>query len=97
MLVMLFRVFLGGMLGVFDRMQLVAVREVRMVTGRFVVAGFGMPCRFAMMLGCLFQMLCSFVMMMMNLMLAHETLLDSDAPGTGSRARLANQKTVSRL
>jgi hypothetical protein len=74
---MLCGVFLRGVFGVLDRMQFVTVREVRMVTCRVVVTGFGMFCRFAMMLGCLVQMLCSFVVMMMNLMLAHATLLDS--------------------
>lgn len=77
MLVMLCGVFLRGVFGVFDRMQFVAMRKVRMMACRVVVTGLGMFCRFAMMLGCLVQMLCSFVVMMMNLVLAHATLLDS--------------------
>jgi hypothetical protein len=77
MLVMLCGVLLRGMFGVLDRMELVAMRKVRMMACRVVVAGLGMLCRFAMMLGCLVQMLCSFVVMMMNLVLAHATLLDS--------------------
>jgi hypothetical protein len=94
---MLCCVFLCSMFGVLDRVQFVAMREVRMMTCRFVVAGFGVLRRFAMMLGCLVQMLCSFVVIMMNLVLAHANLLDSYAPGTDIRALLANQKTVSRL
>jgi hypothetical protein len=94
---MLCRVFLRGVLGVFYRMQFVTMREVRVVTRHVMITNLGMLGRFAMMLGCLFQMLCSFVVMMMNLVLAHATLLDSHAPGTGSRALLANQKRVSRL
>jgi hypothetical protein len=83
---MLCRVLLSGMFGVLDRMQFVAMREVRMMACRIVVASLGMFCRFAMMLGCLVQMLCSFVVMMMNLVLAHATLLDGYAPGTDNRS-----------
>jgi hypothetical protein len=74
---MLCGVFLRSMLSVFDRMQFVAMREMCMVACRIVVTGLGMLCRFPVMLGCLVQMLCSFVVMMMNLVLAHATLLDS--------------------
>jgi hypothetical protein len=74
---MLRGVLLRGMLGVLDRMQLVPVRKMRMMACGIVIAGFGMLCRFTVVLGCLVQMLCSFVVMMMNLVLAHATLLDS--------------------
>jgi len=86
------------MFGVLDRVQFVAMREVRMMTCRFVVAGFGVLRRFAMMLGCLVQMLCSFVVMMMNLVLgAHATLLGSRAPDQSSQAHPAKQMSVSCL
>jgi hypothetical protein len=97
MLVMLRGVFLGSVFGMLDRMQLVTMRDMRVMACRFMIARLGMLCRFAMMLGRFFQMLCSFVVMMMNLVLAHANLLDSHAPGTDNRALLANQKSVSRL
>jgi hypothetical protein len=68
---MLRGVFLRGVLGVLDRMQFMTMHQMCMMTCHFVITGFGMLCRFAMMLGCLVQMLCSFVVMMMNLVLAH--------------------------
>ena len=44
-------------------MQLVAMRDMRMVCGLFVVAGFVMVGRFVMMLGGLFMMLGGLAMM----------------------------------
>lgn len=97
MRVMFAGVLLGRMLGVFDRMQLVAVREVRMMAGRLVIALLGMLGGFTMMLGRFFQMFCRFVVMMMNLVLSvHATLLDRHVPDPGSQVRSVNQMTVSR-
>jgi len=85
---MLVRVLLGRMLGMLDRVKLVAVGQMRMVTGFCVIVSFGMFGRFAMMPGSLFQMFCRFVVMMMNLVLGvHATLLDRHAPDPASRAR----------
>lgn len=95
--VVLAGVLLGRLFGMFNRMQLVAVRKVRMMTGRLVIALFGVLGGFAMMLSRFFQMLCRFVVMMMNLVLGvHATLLDKHVPDPGSQARSVKQTTVSR-
>ena len=74
--VVLVRVLLGSVFGVFDRMQLVAVGQVRMVAGLVVIACFGMFGRCAMVLGGLIEVLGGFVMVMMNFVLvAHGKLL----------------------
>jgi len=79
---------LGSMLGMLDGMKLVAVSQMRMMTGRSVITRLSVPGRFAMMLGGLFQMLRRFVVMMMNLVFGvHATLLDRHAPDPASRAR----------
>jgi hypothetical protein len=93
---MLAGMLLGRLLGVLDRMQLMTMRKVRMMTGRFVIALLGVLGGFAMMLGRFFQMLCRFVVMMMNLVLGvHATLLHTHVPDPGSRARSVKQTTVS--
>jgi hypothetical protein len=96
MLEMLGRVLLGRLLGVFDCMQLVTMREMGVMTSLSVITCFGMFRRFAMMLGRFFQMLRCFVVMMMNLVLVHAILLDSLPSGTHSRTSQAKQRTVSR-
>jgi hypothetical protein len=74
--VVLVRVLLGGVLGVFNRVQLVAVGQMSVVAGFFVLAGFRVPGCFAVMLGGFIEVLGSFVMVMMNFVLvAHGKLL----------------------
>jgi hypothetical protein len=91
-------VLLGRMLGMLDRVQLMTVGQMRMMTGRRMIAGLGVLGRFAMMLGSFFQMLRCFVVMMMNLVLGvHATLLDRHAPDPASRADLLKQSAMSRL
>jgi hypothetical protein len=72
----LVRVLLGGMLGVFNRVQLVAVGQMSVVAGFFVLARFRVPGCFAVMFGGFVEVLGSFVMVMMNFVLvAHGKLL----------------------
>jgi hypothetical protein len=95
---MLASVLLGRVFGMFDRVQLVSMRQMRVMTGFVVITILGVLGCFAMMLGSFFQMFCRFVVMMMNLVFGvHATLLDKHAPGPGSQALPANQITVSRL
>jgi hypothetical protein len=96
--VMLVCVLLGGMLRMLDSVKLVTMGQMRMMTGRCMIAGLGVPGRFTMMLGSFFQMFCRFVVMMMNLVLGvHATLLDRHAPDPASRAWLIKQSPMSRL
>ena len=96
--VMFVRVFLSRMLGMFDRMQLMAMRKVCVMAGFLVIAAFSVLSCFAMMFSSFVQMLCRFVVMMMNLVLgAHATLLDSRAPDQSSQAHPAKQMSVSCL
>ncbi len=67
----LVRALLGCVLGVFDGVQLVPVREVGMVAGLFVVAGLGVRGGLAMVLGRVLVVLRSFVVVMMDVMLGH--------------------------
>jgi len=69
------RVLLRGVLRVLDRMQLVAVREVRVVACLLVVAGFGVVRGLAMMLGGVVVVLRGFAVVMMDVMVAHGDLL----------------------
>ena len=70
------RVLLRRMLSVVKRVQLVAVRQMGVMAGLFVLAGFRMLGRFAVMLGCCVEMLRRFMMVMMNFVLvAHGKLL----------------------
>jgi hypothetical protein len=67
---------LGSVFGVFDRVQLVAVGQVRMVAGLVVIACLGMFGCCAMVLGGLVEVLGGFVMVVMNFVLvAHGKLL----------------------
>jgi hypothetical protein len=70
------RVLLCGVLGVLDRVQLVAVRQVSVMAGFFVLAGFRVFGRFAVMTGGFVEVLGRFMMVMMNFVLvAHGKLL----------------------
>jgi hypothetical protein len=62
-------VVLGRVLGVFQRVELVPVRNMRVVTGGHVVAGLMVLRRFAMMMGGVLEMLGGFVMVVMGRML----------------------------
>jgi hypothetical protein len=67
---------LGGVFGVLDRVQLVAMRQVRVVTGFFVLAGFCVLGCFAVMACGLIEVLGRFMVVMMNFVLvAHGKLL----------------------
>jgi hypothetical protein len=69
-------VHLCGVLGVLDCVQLVAMRQVRVMAGFFVLAGFRVLGRFAVMAGGLVEVLRRFMMVMMNFVLvAHGKLL----------------------
>jgi hypothetical protein len=61
-------VVLGSMLGVFQRVKLVSVRDVRMMTGGDMIAGFVVLRRFAMMMGCMVEMFCSLVVVVVRRM-----------------------------
>jgi hypothetical protein len=64
-------VFLRGVLGMFDGVQLVAVREMGVVARLLVVAGLGVRCCLTVMLGSVLVMFGGFVMMVMYLVLGH--------------------------
>ena len=63
------RVLFRSVLGVLDGMQLMAMGQMRMMARLFVMAGFSMLGRFAMVLGSLFEVLGRFVMVMMDFVL----------------------------
>ena len=67
--VVLVRVLFRGVLGVLDGMQFMAMGQVRMMARLFVMAGFRMLGRFAMVLGSLFKVLGCFVVVMMDFVL----------------------------
>ena len=70
------RVHLCGVLGVLDRVQLVAMGQVSVMARFFVLAGFRAPGRFTVMPGGLVEVLGRFMMVMMNFVLvAHGKLL----------------------
>jgi hypothetical protein len=70
------RVLLCRVLGVLKRVQLVAVRQMGVVAGLFVMTGFRVLGCFAMVAGGLVEMLRRFMMVMMNFVLvAHGKLL----------------------
>ena len=56
-------VMLGGFAGVMRRMQSMAVRDMRMVRGRFVISLLVVMSSFAVVLGCMFVVLGGFQMM----------------------------------
>jgi hypothetical protein len=70
------RVHLCGVFSVLDRVQLVAMGQVSVMARLFVLAGFRVLGRFAVMPGGLVEVLGRFVMVMMNFVLvAHGKLL----------------------
>ena len=71
---MLFCVFLGGVLLVLGSVQVMAVRDLRMMSGLFVIAGFMMFGCFAMMLGRVLMMLRGVLVVLMNLVIVHGSL-----------------------
>lgn len=74
--VVLVRVLLGGVFGVFDCVKLVTVGKVRVVAGLVVIACLGMFGCCAMVPGGLVEVFGSFMMVMMNFVLvAHCKLL----------------------
>ena len=73
-LLVLVGVLLGGVLLVLDGVQMVAVRDLRMVRGLFMVAGFVMFGRFAMMLGRVLVMVGGVLVMLMNLVIVHSSV-----------------------
>jgi hypothetical protein len=70
----LFCVFLGGVLLVLGSVQVMAVRDLRMMSGLFVIAGFMMFGCFAMMLGRVLMMLRGVLVVLMNLVIVHGSL-----------------------
>jgi hypothetical protein len=67
----LVNVLLGGVLGVIDGVQLVAVRELGVMAGLLVVARFGVGGGFAVMVGRVLVVLGGLVVVVMNLVIAH--------------------------
>ena len=63
------RVLLCGVLGVLDRVQFVTVRQVSVMAGLFVLAGFRVFGRFAVMTGGFVEVFGRFMMVMMNFVL----------------------------
>jgi hypothetical protein len=70
----MFSVQLGGMAMMFMRMQGMAVRRVGVMRGLFMIAGFGVLRRFAVMLRSVLVVLSSFVVMLVDIMFAHRWL-----------------------
>ena len=71
---MLFCVFLGGVLLVLGSVQVMAVRDLRMMSGLFMIAGFMMFGCFAMVLGRVLMMLRGVLVVLMNLVIVHGSL-----------------------
>ena len=71
---MMLGVFLGRVFVMLGRVQRMAVRDLGMVRGLFVIAGLMMLCRLAMMLGGMLVMIRSVLMMFVNLVIAHGCL-----------------------
>jgi hypothetical protein len=76
------RVLLGRVLGMLDGVQLVAVRKVRVVARLLMVARFSVVGGLAMMLGGVLVVLRGFVVMMMDVVVAHGVLLSMMRNGT---------------
>jgi hypothetical protein len=73
-LVVLFCVFLGGVLLVLGSVHVMAVRDLRMMSGLFMIAGFMMFGCFAMMLGRVLMMLRGVLVVLMSLVIVHGSL-----------------------
>ena len=71
---MLFSVFLGGVLLVLGGVQMMAVRDLGIMGGLFMIAGFMMFGCFAMMLGRVLMMLRGVLVVFMNLVIVHSAL-----------------------
>jgi hypothetical protein len=67
----LLRVLLRGVLGVLDGVELVAVREVRVMARLLVLAMLGMVRRLAMVLGGMLVMFGGLAMMVMHVVVGH--------------------------
>jgi hypothetical protein len=78
----MFCMLLGRVIVVVCRMQGVAMRNLRMMSGLFVAAGLCVLRSFAMMDGCVLVMFGGFVMVFVNVVIAHDVLMVS-----GSTAR----------
>ncbi|WP_068023702.1 hypothetical protein [Rhodoplanes sp. Z2-YC6860] len=72
---MLFRVLLRSMLVMLARMQAVAMSDLRMMRGLFVMAGLEMLRRLTVMFGGMLVMFGSLFVMLVNFMVAHGALL----------------------
>jgi hypothetical protein len=70
-LVVLFCVFLGGVLLVVGSVQVMAVRDLGMMSGLLMIAGFMMFGCLAMMLGRVLMMLRGVLVVLMNLVVVH--------------------------
>jgi hypothetical protein len=70
----MFGVLLGSVLVVLGRMQRMAVRDLGMVRGFFVIAGFVMLGRLAMVLGRVLMMIGGVLVMLVNVVTAHGSL-----------------------
>jgi hypothetical protein len=73
-LVVLFCVFLGGVLLVVGSVQVMAVRDLGMMSGLLMIAGFMMFGCLAMMLGRVLMMLRGVLVVLMNLVVVHGSL-----------------------
>jgi len=73
-LVVLFRVFLRGVLVMLDGMQMVAVRDLGVMRGLFMIAGLVMFGGFAMMLGRILMMLRGMLVVLMDFVFVHGSL-----------------------
>ena len=80
----LVRVFLRGVLGVFVGVQLVAVRDVRVMAGFLVIARLGVFRRFAVVLRGFLVVPGGFVMVMLDRVFAHVRLLREGSPVRGN-------------
>ena len=73
-LVVLFCVFLGGVLLVVGSVQVMAVRDLGMMSGLLMIAGFMMFGCLAMMLGRVLMMLRGVLVVLMNFVVVHGSL-----------------------
>jgi hypothetical protein len=80
-LVVLFCVFLGGVLVMLDGVQMMAVRDLGVMGSLFVIAGFVMFGGFAMMLGRVLMMLRGMFVVLVNLVIVHRSLSGSIGKG----------------
>jgi hypothetical protein len=67
-------VLLRRVVVVLDRVQVMAVSDLRMMRGLFVIAGFVVLRRLAMMLGRVLVVMRGFLMMLVDVVTAHRSL-----------------------